>query len=231
MSWWSWDHAIATLPLLLDGFRTTLLATVLGTLIAVVLGLVVAIVRRSAPGIITAPVTGAVEFIRMTPLVVQLVFANLLLAPYFDALTIGIWVLGIHYTTYMAEVYRAGIDSVPKGQWEAATALSLPHTRTWRAVIIPQAIRATLPALGNYAISMFKETPFLMVIYVAEMVNQAQNYGAATYRYTPTSSSAMSSSGSATTPCWRTSTSRSPRGSASPSSAPPAPARPPSCVW
>ncbi|WP_246956715.1 ectoine/hydroxyectoine ABC transporter permease subunit EhuD [Brachybacterium sp. Marseille-Q7125] len=184
MSWWSWDHAIATLPLLLDGFRTTLLATVLGTLIAVVLGLVVAIVRRSAPGIITAPVTGAVEFIRMTPLVVQLVFANLLLAPYFDALTIGIWVLGIHYTTYMAEVYRAGIDSVPKGQWEAATALSLPHTRTWRAVIIPQAIRATLPALGNYAISMFKETPFLMVIYVAEMVNQAQNYGAATYRYT-----------------------------------------------
>ena len=75
-SWWSWDHAAAVLPLLLDGFKVTLLATVLGTLIALVLGLIVAIVRRSAPRVVSAPVTGVVEFVRMTPLVVQLVFAN-----------------------------------------------------------------------------------------------------------------------------------------------------------
>ena len=102
-SWWSWDHAFAVFPLLLDGFRYTLLATVLGTLIALVLGLLVAIVRRSAPGLVSAPVTAVVEFVRMTPLVVQLVFANLVLSPYVDStLAIGIWVLGIHYTTYMA---------------------------------------------------------------------------------------------------------------------------------
>jgi polar amino acid transport system permease protein len=184
-SWWSWDHAFAVLPLLLDGFRYTLLATVLGTLIALVLGLLVAIVRRSAPRILSAPVTGVVEFVRMTPLVVQLVFANLVLSPYIDStLAIGIGVLGIHYTTYMAEVYRAGIDSVPTGQWEASTALSLPRTRTWRAVIAPQAIRNTLPALGNYAISMFKETPFFFVIYIPEMVRNAQTYGGDTFRYT-----------------------------------------------
>ena len=121
-------------------------------------------------------------FIRMTPLVVQLVFANLVFSQ-FSALTVGIVVLGLHYMTYMAEVYRAGIDSVAKGQWEAATALSLPRLRTWRAVVIPQAIRATLPALGNYAISMFKETPFLFAISVVEMVTQAQQYGAGTFRY------------------------------------------------
>ncbi|APX34197.1 ectoine/hydroxyectoine ABC transporter permease subunit EhuD [Brachybacterium sp. P6-10-X1] len=184
-SWWEWDHAFAVFPMLLDGFKITLLATVLGTLIALVLGLVVAMTRRSAPRLISAPVTGVVEFIRMTPLVVQLVFANLALSPYIDStLAIGIWVLGIHYTTYMAEVYRAGIDSVPKGQWEAATALSLPRLRTWRAVVVPQAIRNTLPALGNYAISMFKETPFFVVIYVPEMVRVAQNYGGDTFRYT-----------------------------------------------
>jgi polar amino acid transport system permease protein len=184
-SWWNWGHAADALPVLLEGFRITLLATVLGTLIAIVLGLVVAIIRRSAPTIINAPFTWFVEFIRMTPLVVQLVFANLALSPYVDStLAIGIWVLGIHYTTYMAEVYRAGIDSVPKGQWEAATALSLPRVRTWRAVVVPQAIRNTLPALGNYAISMFKETPFFVVIYIPEMVRNAQTYGGDHFRYT-----------------------------------------------
>ena len=184
MSAWSWEHAARSLPLLLDGFKITLLATVLGTLVAVVLGLIVAIARRGLPPLFGYPLTGLVEFIRMTPLVVQLVFANLVLSAHFDTLTIGIWVLGVHYMTYMAEVYRAGIDSVPQGQWEAATALSLPQSRTWRSVIIPQAIRNTLPALGNYAISMFKETPFLSFIFIGEMVRQAVSYGGNTFRYT-----------------------------------------------
>ena len=184
MSAWSWEHAARSLPLLLEGFKITLLATVLGTLIAVVLGLIVAIARRGLPPLFGYPLTGLVEFIRMTPLVVQLVFANLVLSAHFDTLTIGIWVLGVHYMTYMAEVYRAGIDSVPQGQWEAATALSLPQSRTWRSVIIPQAIRNTLPALGNYAISMFKETPFLSFIFIGEMVRQAVSYGGNTFRYT-----------------------------------------------
>ena len=184
-SWWDWGHAAAAFPHLVAGFKVTLLATVLGTLIALVLGLVVAVIRRSAPALINKPFTWLVEFIRMTPLVVQLVFANLVLSPYVDStLAIGIWVLGIHYTTYMAEVYRAGIDSVPKGQWEAATALSLPRARTWRSVVVPQAIRNTLPALGNYAISMFKETPFFVVIYIPELVRQAQTYGGDNFRYT-----------------------------------------------
>lgn len=182
MNNWSWERAAEVLPLLLEGFRITLLATVLGTLIAVVLGLVVAIARRIMPKWARVPLVAVVEFIRLTPLIVQLVFVYLLF-PSVDPLTIGIWVLGIHYTTYMAEVYRAGIESVPAGQWEAATALSLSTARTWRAVVIPQAIRATVPALGNYAVSMFKETPFLFAISVVEMVTEAQLYGANTFTY------------------------------------------------
>ena len=79
-SWWDWSHAAAVLPsLLLEGLKITLIATVLGTLIALVLGLAVAIIRRTAPTAIATPFTWVVEFIRMTPLVVQLVFANLVL--------------------------------------------------------------------------------------------------------------------------------------------------------
>ncbi|ANQ75582.1 MULTISPECIES: ectoine/hydroxyectoine ABC transporter permease subunit EhuD [Rhodococcus] len=179
---WSWQRAADALPLLIDGFTITLLATVLGMAIASVLGLVIAIARRTCPAYVRVPLRWITEFIRLTPLVVQLLFVYYLL-PQFSALQIGIGVLGVHYSTYMAEVYRAGIEAVPAGQWEAARALSLPTTRTWRAVVLPQAVRATLPALGNYAISMFKDTPFLFAITVVELVTAAQQYGARTFQY------------------------------------------------
>ncbi|GCB59528.1 MULTISPECIES: ectoine/hydroxyectoine ABC transporter permease subunit EhuD [Rhodococcus erythropolis group] len=179
---WSWQRAADSLPILIDGFTITVLATVLGMAIASVLGLVIAIARRTCPAYVRVPLRWITEFIRLTPLVVQLLFVYYLL-PQFSALQIGITVLGVHYSTYMAEVYRAGIEAVPAGQWEAARALSLPTTRTWRAVVLPQAVRATLPALGNYAISMFKDTPFLFAITVVELVTAAQQYGARTFQY------------------------------------------------
>ncbi|MFI2365729.1 ectoine/hydroxyectoine ABC transporter permease subunit EhuD [Promicromonospora sp. NPDC019610] len=179
---WSWDRVAEVLPLLIDGLWITLLATVVGMLIASVLGLLVALVRRSRLRVVTMPVGLLTEFIRSTPLLVQLVFAYLVFSST-PPLVIGCIVLGIHYSTYLSEVYRAGIDAVPKGQWEAAVALDLPRSRTWGAVVLPQAIRNTLPGLGNYAISMFKETPFLFAITVVEMFNAAQKYGAAHFVY------------------------------------------------
>lgn len=179
---WSWQRAGEALPVLLEGFRITLLATVLGFALAAVLGLAVAILRRSLPKVLAKLLSGVVEFIRLTPLVVQLLFVYYLL-PQFSALQIGIAVLGIHYSTYMAEVYRAGIEAVPVGQWEAARALSLPPVRTWRAVILPQAVRRVVPALGNYAVSMFKDTPYLFTISVVEMVTAAQQFGARNFQY------------------------------------------------
>ncbi|WP_406381645.1 ectoine/hydroxyectoine ABC transporter permease subunit EhuD [Streptomyces sp. NBC_01618] len=183
MNGFNWNAAGDVLPLVLKGFEVTLLATVLGTLVAAVLGLAIAVAGRAPSRFVTVPVRAVMEFIRSTPLLVQLVGAAALFTSV-EPLVIGIVVLGVHYATYTSEVYRAGIDGVPKGQWEACRALSLTPRRTWQAVILPQAVRNVLPALGNYAISMFKETPFLAVITVQEMVFEARQYGAAHFAYT-----------------------------------------------
>ncbi|MFF0788064.1 ectoine/hydroxyectoine ABC transporter permease subunit EhuD [Streptomyces spiralis] len=173
------------LPLLLKGFETTLLATVLGMLLAAVLGLVVAVLGRAPTRLVTMPVRTVTEFVRSTPMLVQLVGAYAIFHTV-KPLVIGIAVLGIHYASYLSEVYRAGIDAVPKGQWEACRALSMSTRRTWRAVVLPQAVRNVLPALGNYGVSMFKETPFLAVITVSEMVSEAREYGATHFVYAET---------------------------------------------
>ncbi|MDO5745034.1 MAG: ectoine/hydroxyectoine ABC transporter permease subunit EhuD [Micrococcaceae bacterium] len=180
---WSWDSTWEVLPELLTAFlKITLVVTVLSTIIAAVLGLAIAMTIRMAPKPISVAVKWIANFIRMTPIVVQLLFAYYAFLS-LDGVTIGVIIFGIHYSTYMSEVYRAGIDSVPKGQWEATTALSMSTGRTWMAVIIPQAVRATVPALGNYAVSMFKDTPFLLVIGVVELVNAGLIFGGNTYRY------------------------------------------------
>lgn len=182
---WDWDFAFNALPDMLMAFlEVTLVVTVLGTLIAAALGLVIAILMRILPGPLSWLVKWAANFIRMTPIVIQLIFLFWALLGVVEPLTIGIIVFGVHYATYMSEVYRAGIESVPKGQWEATTALSMSPARTWRKVVIPQALRSTIPSLGNYAISMFKDTPFLIVIGVAEMVTVAGRFGAPTFRFT-----------------------------------------------
>ncbi|WP_082911777.1 amino acid ABC transporter permease [Enteractinococcus helveticum] len=185
-SFWRWDFAWEVLPEMLRSFfQVTLLVTVVATLIAAALGLVIAILIRVLPKPLSWLVTWIANFIRMTPIVVQLlvVFYGFV---WMEPMTIALLVYGVHYSTYMSEVYRAGIDSVPTGQWEATTALSLPVGRTWRRIIIPQALRSTIPSLGNYAISMFKDTPFLIAISVMEMVTTALEIGGFTYRYIET---------------------------------------------
>jgi len=185
-SYWRWDFAWEVLPEMLRSFfQVTLLVTVVGTLIAVVLGLALAILIRVLPRPLAWIITWIANFIRMTPIVVQLLvlFYGFV---WMEPMTIALLVYGIHYSTYMSEVYRAGIDSVPTGQWEATTALSMPATRVWSRVIIPQALRSTVPSLGNYAISMFKDTPFLIAISVMEMVTTALEIGGFTYRYIET---------------------------------------------
>lgn len=180
---WSWPDAAEALPTLLEAFFTvTLLITVLGSLIAAVVGLVWAIALRELPRPLSAALGWVLDVVRMTPLPLQAFFVYYTFTS-IDVLTIGIVVIGLHYSTYMAESYRAGIESIRPGQWEAATALSLPRTRTWRAVIMPQALRATVPSLGNWAIAMFKDTPFLIFIAAPEMVSVARNIGGNTFRY------------------------------------------------
>lgn len=183
---WDWDFFWDNLPTLLDALKTTVLATLLGSLLAIVLGLVLAIVRRSRIRPVRGIAKAIVEFIRSTPLLVQLYFLFFVLPSLgitLSALTTGVIGLGLHYAAYMSEIYRAGIDGVPKGQWEACTALSLPRARQWIGVILPQAIPRVLPALGNYVIAMFKDTPLLSAITVTEMMFEAKTIGSASFRY------------------------------------------------
>jgi polar amino acid transport system permease protein len=186
-SLWNWDYAGEVLPGLVEAFlKLSLGITAAASVVAVTLGLVLALGRRSESRLVAVPSYGIVEFVRSTPIPIQLFFVYFGLPAVGvrpSALVTGIAVLGVHYACYMSEVYRAGIDAIPKGQWEACAALSLSPRRTWRAVILPQVVRRILPSTGNQIIALFKETPFLIVIGVAEMVTVANRFGGTNYRY------------------------------------------------
>ncbi|MFV2118110.1 ectoine/hydroxyectoine ABC transporter permease subunit EhuD [Streptomyces sp. Act-28] len=184
---WDWSAVADFMPRFVDGLLVTLQVLVLGSLISFTLGLVWAAGLRARSRLVRWPVNAVTEFVRTTPLLVQLFFLYFVLPEWgvrFSALATGTLAIGLHYSTYTAQVYRAGIDAVPVGQWEAAKALSLPVHRTWSAVILPQALRRVAPALGNYVVAMLKDTPLLAAISVLEMLQQARLESAGTFQYT-----------------------------------------------
>lgn len=183
---WDWAFAAEVLPELLSALGTTVSATLVGSVLALLLGLVLALLGRAPSGVVRGITRGFVEFVRSTPLLVQLYFLFFVLPVYgirLSAFVTGVIGLGIHYAAYTSEVYRAGIEGVPRGQWEAATALNLPRRRVWVGVVLPQAIPNVLPALGNYVIAMFKDTVLLSAITLADMMHVAQSIGSQTFRY------------------------------------------------
>ena len=184
---WDWSAVGDFMPHFWDGLLVTLQILVIGSVISFVLGLVWALLMRVPSRWVTWPVGTVTEFIRNTPLLVQLFFLFYVMPEWgltMSALTTGVIGIGLHYSTYTMQVYRAGIEAVPVGQWEAATALNLPVRRTWSAVILPQAIRRVVPALGNYIIAMLKDTPILMAITVLEMLGEAQLFARETFQFT-----------------------------------------------
>ncbi|MDY7573434.1 ectoine/hydroxyectoine ABC transporter permease subunit EhuD [Actimicrobium sp. CCI2.3] len=181
-----WQFAWQILPDLLHASMTTIVITLVAFALALALGLVLAMMRRSRLRLFSWPATGVIEFIRSTPLLIQLYFLFFVLPEYgvtMSALTAGTIGLALHYACYVAEVYRAGLDSVPRGQWEAAKAMSLGPWNVYRSIVLPQAIRPIIPALGNYLIAMFKDTPVLSAITVVELMLQAKNIGSQSFRY------------------------------------------------
>jgi polar amino acid transport system permease protein len=173
-------------PQILRAALVTVGATFGGMGLAMVLGLVLAIAKTSTHRWIRWPVATVVEVVRTTPLLVQLYLLFYVL-PYYGvtlgALTAGLLGLGLHYASYICEVYRAGIEAVPAGQWEACTALNLPRRQIWTRVILPQAVPKVIPPLGNYLISMFKATPYLATITVHEMLGEALYQASYSFRY------------------------------------------------
>ncbi|MCS5573827.1 MAG: ectoine/hydroxyectoine ABC transporter permease subunit EhuD [Pseudomonadales bacterium] len=182
---WDWEFTRnEVLPRLIQVVPITIQATFLGFGIAVVLGLVLAIGRLSKNVWISKPVTEVIEFVRGTPLLVQIFFLFFILPDYgivLPAFLTGVLALGLHYSTYCSEVYRAGLENIPRGQWEAAIALNLGPLRTFKDIIVPQAIPPIVPALGNYLIAMFKDTPLLSFIAVVEIMQEAKIIGSEWY--------------------------------------------------
>lgn len=180
------SYALELLPMLLRATIVTVIATVGGFALAMVIGLVLALGKLSGATVIRLVATGISEFIRTTPLLIQLFFLFFVLPRYglaFGALATGIVGLGLHYGAYLSEVYRAGIAAVPQGQWEAATSLDMSRALTWRRVILPQAIPPIIPPMGNYLIAMFKDTPILATIGAMELLGTAFSEAGRTYRY------------------------------------------------
>lgn len=185
MSIWDTDFAISIVPQIMRGALNTIAATLGGFAAAMVVGLILACLPRH--GKIGWAVIGFVESIRSTPLLVQIFFLYYVLPTWgivMSAWLTGVLALGLHYGCYLSEVFRAGFESVHRGQHEAAVALNLNRLDTFRDVVLPQALVPIVPALGNYLIGMFKETPILFVISIHEMLSVAKLIGSETFRYT-----------------------------------------------
>lgn len=189
---YAWDtssplaYAISILPILAIGLVVTIEAAVAGFAAAMVLGLIWYLLRRSRIRAVSWTTTFLVEFIRDTPLLVQLFFLYYVLPDYgvaLPAFVTGVLALGLQYSAYTAEVYRGGFEAVPRGQWEAAIALNLSRYRVYRDVVVPQAVPRIIPSMGNYAVSMLKETPVLSVVTVLDMLNLANMIGDRTFEY------------------------------------------------
>jgi polar amino acid transport system permease protein len=180
------EYALSLVPPLLRASALTLEATIGGMAVALIAGLVLALMRRSRNVLLSLPAKMFVEFVRSTPLLIQIFFLYYVLPLYgvrIPTLLCGVLALGMHYATYTSEVYRSGFEAVPQGQWEAAAALNLSVYRTWRHVVLPQAIPPVVPALGNYLITMFKDTPLLAMIGLHELLGAALQEASSTYRY------------------------------------------------
>jgi polar amino acid transport system permease protein len=180
------SFAISILPLMGMAAIVTLKATGLGYVIGFLGGLALAVGRLQGAPLLARTLGFMLEFIRSTPLLVQAFFLYFVMPKFgvrLPAFETGVLVIGIHYSAYLAEVFRAGIQGVPRGQWEASTALGLNTVQKYQLVILPQAIPPMIPALGNYLILMFKDTPLLSAISVMEMMQTAKLIGSETFRY------------------------------------------------
>lgn len=168
---------------LLQGLMVTLRISALSLLFALVLGLVTALFRLSNSFLARALARGYLECIRNTPLLVQLFFIYFVLSPVLDMgrFTSAVLALSLFEGAYASEIFRAGIVSIQRGQWEAAYSLGLTTFHNYRYIILPQAIRRVLPPLTNQAISLVKDSALVSTIAIYDLTMQGRAIIAETY--------------------------------------------------
>ncbi len=177
------------LLLMLEGSYTTLKIFFLTLIFSLPLGLVVARGRMSKYKVVSSLVNGYIMIMRGTPLILQLIFVYF--APYYifgastDRFTAVIIAFVINYAAYFAEIYRGGIQSIPKGQIEASSVLGFSRFHTYTHIVMPQVVKTILPSMGNEVITLVKDTALAQTIGVAELFRVAQNAASRQFATTP----------------------------------------------
>ena len=175
-------------PYILGGIPITIVVSIFSIALAVVFAIFGALGRLSVRASIYAVATLYVSLVRGTPLIVQLLFIYLALPQIIPAsagipvIMLAIFALAFNYGAYMTEIFRAGIQAVPRGQIEASGALGMTEAQTMRRVILPQAIRIVIPAIGNEFIAMIKDSALVSLMTVQELLWRAQRVGQSNFR-------------------------------------------------
>lgn len=169
-----WDIVVEYLPYLLDGTLLTLKISVLGVLFGSIWGLFLSFGKMSKNFLIRFPFSTYINIFRCTPMLVQLLIIHFGVMPIVmgtpDAVISAIVTLTLNSGAYMAEIFRAGIQSIDKGQMEAARSLGMTHFQAMRFVILPQAIKRMIPPLGNEFITLIKDSSLASVIAAKELL-------------------------------------------------------------
>jgi polar amino acid transport system permease protein len=182
-----WRDTTEFLPILMSGVALTIIVTVGSLLLSTALGLIWALMRVSGIGVLTGFSAGLINVIRGIPIIVLLFYLYFVMPEFgltLTALQAAILGLGIAYSAYQAENFRAGIEAIDKGQIEAAQAIGMSWWQTMRRVVLPQAVKIMLPPYGNVMIMMLKDSSQASTITVAELALQGKLIASSTFKNT-----------------------------------------------
>ncbi|WP_065754052.1 amino acid ABC transporter permease [Bradyrhizobium paxllaeri] len=182
-----WRDTIEFLPILMNGVALTIIVTIGSLLLSTLLGLIWALMRVSGIGVLSGLSAGLINVIRGIPIIVLLFYLYFVMPELgltLTALQAAILGLGIAYSAYQAENFRAGIEAIDKGQIEAAQAIGMGWWQTMRRVVLPQAIKIVLPPYGNVMIMMLKDSSQASTITVAELALQGKLIASSTFKNT-----------------------------------------------
>ena len=175
-------------PYILGGVPITIVVSIFSIAFAVIFAVLGALGRLSTRAPVYAVATLYVSLVRGTPLIVQILFIYLALPQIIPAsagipvIALAIFALAFNYGAYMTEIFRAGIQAIPRGQIEASGALGMTEAQTMRRVVLPQAIRIVIPAIGNEFIAMIKDSALVSIMTVQELLWRAQRVGQSNFR-------------------------------------------------
>jgi len=179
------DPYLEILQRLPEGIARTFQVTIVSILIALVIGLITGLGRISRITVVNRIATVYVEVIRGIPLLVQLFYIYFALGRFLalDRVVSAILAMSICYGAYMGEIFRAGIQAIPKGQMEAALALGMSRAQALRFVILPQTIRVILPPVGNEFIALLKDSSLVSIVAVTDLLRAGREYASTTFYY------------------------------------------------